>query len=89
MILLDNDNVAFNQRSGDAAAPGSEHQTNSRMSQVFLNSIKEASPPHLTGSGTAVDDPSALRQQLASAFLHSAVTPAQRLDAAPQRAQYL
>lgn len=56
---------------------------------VFLSCIKEASPPCLTGSVAGVDDPSASRQQLASAFLHSAATPAQRLDAAPQRAQYL
>lgn len=50
---------------------------------------KEDAPPCLPVNIKAVDDGSVLRQQLASAFLHSAVTPAQRLDAAAQRAQYL
>lgn len=63
--------------------------TNSSMSQVFLCYIEEGAPPCLTVNIKAVDDPSRLRQQLASDFLHSAVTPAQRLDAAAQRAQYL
>lgn len=59
-----------------------------RFSCATLRKVSMSSPC-LTGNIKAVDDPSVLRQQLASAFLHSAVPPAQRLDAAAQRAQYL
>lgn len=59
------------------------------LQQVFLCYIRCWSPPCLTVSINVLDKPSVLGQQLASSFLLSAVPPAQRLDTATQRVQYL